>query len=304
VRGSNAWFLTDELDRDLGISATTDKNNRREVMLRLEAKGVVERHAKENKKWRFVNNAFVKINFKSSETVPALDVKFPLELEQLVKVFPGNLVVVAGATNSGKTAMMLDFIYRNQAHRLPMYYFCSEMGDSELKNRLSMFDDISLEDWNFTAIDRSTNFEDVIVPDAINIVDFLELTEEMWVVNTHLTAICKRIGSGLAIVCIQKKVGEKWGRGQEFSAEKSKLYLSMDENRVTVTKGKSWAVRGFNPNNLFTRFTVVDGCRLRRTGEWQKKTMNGYEVVKIPQQPPQHGTQQKRNSEDFDDFDV
>ena len=148
-----------------------------------------------------------------------------------------------------------------------------------------MFDDISLDDWNFKAIDRSTNFEDVIVPDCINIVDFLELTEEMWVVNTHLTAICQRLGAGLAIVCIQKKVGEKWGRGQEFSAEKSKVYLSMDEGKVTITKGKSWAVRGFNPNNLLTHFTVVDGCHLQQTGEWMKKTGEGYVAVKLPKQP-------------------
>jgi hypothetical protein len=157
------------------------------------------------------------------------------------------------------------------------------MGDSELKSRLANFNDISLKDWNFKAIDRSTNFEDVVVPDCINIVDYLEMTEEMWLVNAHLTAICNRVGSGLPIVCIQKKVGEKWGRGQEFSAEKSKLYLSMDENKCTIAKGKSWAVKGFNPNGLMTRFVIHDGCRLKRSGEWQRKTGEGYEAIRIPQ---------------------
>ena len=39
----------------------------------------------------------------------------------------------------------------------------------------------------------------------INIVDYLEMTTELYAVNTHLTAISHKLGSGIAIVGLQKK---------------------------------------------------------------------------------------------------
>ena len=134
------------------------------------------------------------------------------------------------------------------------------MGDVELKERLEQFPGMSIEEWNFRPFDRSTNFADVIAPDCLNIVDYLEITEDLYSINTHLTNIIRMLGNGLAIVAIQKKVGQKWGRGQEFSAEKSKLYLSMDEGKISIVKGKSWVNKKVDPNGLQTKFRIVRGC--------------------------------------------
>jgi len=180
--------------------------------------------------------------FQNATSTGALPFKWPLKIEEYINLFPGNLAVIAGATNAGKTALLLNTVYLNQfTFPMPIYYFCSEMGDVELKERLEQFPDMSIEEWNFRPFDRSTDFADVIAPDCVNIVDYLEITEDLYAINTHLTAITRKLGNGLAIVAIQKKVGQKWGRGQEFSAEKSKLYLSMDERKLTIVKGKSWA---------------------------------------------------------------
>jgi len=238
------WCETPELDRDLGIVSTTDKNNRREILLRLEGRGIVEKHAKLQKQFRFVNKQLTPINFKTATSAGVLPLKWPLKIEEYVNLFPGNLVVVAGATNAGKTALLLNVVYLNQfTFPMPIYYFCSEMGDVELKERLEQFPGMSIEEWNFRPFDRSTDFADVIAPDCLNIVDYLEITEDLFTINTHLTAIIHKLGNGLAIAAIQKKVGQKWGRGQEFSAEKSKLYLSMDERKMTIVKGKSWLIK-------------------------------------------------------------
>jgi hypothetical protein len=74
----------------------------------------------------------------------------------------------------------------------------------------------------------------------------------------------------LAIVAIQKKVGQKWGHGQEFSAEKSKLYLSMDERKLSIVKGKSWANKKIDPNGLRVEFNIARGCEFEMTKEWYK----------------------------------
>ena len=109
----------------------------------------------------------------------------------------------------------------------------------------------------------------MIVPDCVNIVDYLELTEDLWAINTHLTAISRKLGTGLGIVAIQKKDGEKWGRGKEFSGEKSKLYLSMDAGKMTIVKGISWADKKVNPNNLRVEFQISAGTEFTMIKEWE-----------------------------------
>jgi hypothetical protein len=270
-KSGGRWFETPELDRDLGITSVLDKNNRRIIMFRLLTDEIIEQHAKIAKQFRFINKSLSIINFKTASGAGVLPIKWPLQIEQYVNLFPGNLAVVAGATNAGKTALLLNVVYLNHlTFPMPIYYFCSEMGDVELRERLEQFEGMGIEEWNFKAINRSTDFADVIVPDCFNIVDYLELTEDLWAVNTHLTAITKKQGNGLSIVALQKKEGAKWGRGQEFSAEKSKLYLSMDKNKLTIEKGKSWADKKTNPNGLRVAFNISKGCQFEMTQEWTR----------------------------------
>jgi len=211
------------------------------------------------------------IKFKTATSAGVLPFKGPLKIEEYVNLFPGNLAVIAGATNAGKTALLLNAVYLNQfTFPMPIYYFCSEMGDVELKERLEQFPGMSIEEWNFRPFDRSTDFADVIAPDCVNIVDYLEITEDLYAINTHLTAITRKLGNGLAIVAIQKKEGQKWGRGQEFSAEKSKLYLSMDERKMAIVKGKSWVNKKINPNGLRVEFDLIGGCEFEMIKEWYK----------------------------------
>jgi hypothetical protein len=110
----SCWCETPELDRDLGLTSTADKNNRREILIRLEDKEIIEKHPKIQKQFRFVNKQLVPINFMTASSAGVLPFKWPLKIEQYVNLFPGNLVVIAGATNAGKTALLLNTVYLNQ----------------------------------------------------------------------------------------------------------------------------------------------------------------------------------------------
>jgi hypothetical protein len=87
--------------------------------------------------------------------------------------------VIAGAADAGKTALLLNFIKLNQFD-FSIYYQSSEMGKEELASRLVNFEDITLDEWNFNAEERSTDFADVIRPDCINIIDYMELTGDFY----------------------------------------------------------------------------------------------------------------------------
>jgi len=266
VKETTGWWATDELDRDLGISA---KDNRRQILHRLKEQGIVEQHPKVNKHWRYVNKAVTSLDILAAPRLGVLPVKWPLGIEKYVKLFPGNVAVVAGTQNAGKTALLLNFVRLNMGQS-PIYYWCSEMGQDELQDRLSMFPRMNLVDWQKVQWrERAADFEDVIVPDCVNIIDFLEMTDELYRVNTHLTNISHRVGTGLAVVAIQKKEGAKFGRGQEFGLEKPKLYLSMDKGRLTIVKGKSWANPKVDPNGLTIGFKISGGCQFEVTRDWE-----------------------------------
>jgi hypothetical protein len=73
-------------------------------------------------------------------------------------------------------------------------------------------------------------------------------------------------------VAIQKKIGAQLGRGQEFSLEKPRLYLSMDKGRLSIVKGKSWANPKVDPNGLTIGFKITGGCVFEVTGGWEWKS--------------------------------
>lgn len=267
VASTSGWFDTPELDRELALISTAHKNNRREIMLRLEAKGILERHPKVNKQFRYVDPSITNLAFKTATNAGILPLRWPLGIEKYVNIFPGNMVVVAGSPNAGKTALLLNFIRKNQDN-FEIRYYCSEMGAVELRDRLDKFSDMGIEDWKFEAIERAGDFADVLRPDCINIIDYLEMTTELFAINTHLTAISHKLGTGVALVALQKKMGAVFGRGQEFGMEKPKLYLSMDKGKLQIVKGKSWAKANVDPNGLKISFKIIDGCQFQVAGEW------------------------------------
>ena len=270
VKGTHAWWATEELDRDLGFVSASDKDYRGKVLRKLKADGIIEPHPKINKQFRYVNTKVTGLNFKTASSAGVLPIRWPLGVEQFVNLFPGNMAVLAGSPNTGKTAFMLNFIYLNQDN-FPIYYFCSEMGEVELRDRLDKFPGMDIQGWHFQAVDRASDFADVIRPDCVNLIDYLEMTTELYMVNAYLTAISHKLGSGVAIVAIQKKQGATFGRGQEFGLEKPKLYLSLDKGKLQIVKGKSWAKKNVDPNGLQISFKIIDGCSLKRpaTGSCQ-----------------------------------
>jgi uncharacterized protein YndB with AHSA1/START domain len=263
------WWSVDELDNQFGLRFSHDKAARGSIVKTLKETGVIEQHATTNRSFRYVVRELEPMDFKSPQIQPILDIQWALGVEDHVNLYPSNICVVAGSPNAGKTALMLNVAYLNQ-ERFPVYYFSSEMGNAELQSRIKKFEreGISVDDWSMKAFSRNSNFEDVIVPDAINIIDFLEITEAAYNVDYFLTKISERVGNGVAIVAIQKKKGALLGRGQEYSEQKPRLYLSLDQGQMTIVKGKNWAKRDIDPTGLYINYKIEDGYKFVPTTDW------------------------------------
>lgn len=264
---SSAWFTIRELDQELGITAANDKHTRRQALRRLKEARRIEQHQKVNERWRKIDIELVPLDFTRKQHATIMNIHWPLGIEDLVNIYPGNIVCVAGAPNSGKTALLLNVIRLNQ-DRFPIYYWCSEMGEQELQARMELFD-MPLTNWSMQPFVRATDFHEVIKPDAINIIDFMELTETPYIVNDLLTKLNQVIGKGVVIVALQKKIGALLGRGAEYSLEKPRLYLSLDAGKITIVKGKNWAQRNYDPSGLERLFSIEGGAYFIPSTGWQ-----------------------------------
>jgi len=189
-----------------------------------------------------------------------LDIKYPFGIEEYVDTYPKNIIVIAGEPNSGKTAFLLNFAKKNM-DKHEVIYFSSEMGGIELKSRLVKFN-LPMDEWKKVAWkERASDFAAMIRPNAINIIDFLEVHEEFYKVGLFIKQIFDKLDQGIAIIGIQKPKGRDEGLGGQRGIEKPRLYLAMEPGLIKIVKGKNWKYEMINPNGKTRRWKLVAGCR-------------------------------------------
>jgi len=264
VLSSNGVFLSSDFVKEAGLSSMSSREfnkNLSKVFERLANDGLIERHGGRRGCFRRVEKDSEIIDFATADCSTIFDLRWPapFHLERLVKLYPKNIIVVAGASNAGKTGLLLNVVRENMGrHRI--IYFSSEMGAEELRLRLEKFQ-VPISSWRFEARERSANFPDVVVPDAVNIIDYLEVTKDFYEVGGEIKKIFDQLTTGIGIIAIQKKEGQDLGRGGGFTLEKSRLYISMEQGELKIIKGKNWAKPGMNPNGKVFKFKMVDGCK-------------------------------------------
>ena len=263
IRGTQGQWSVEKLDRELGIGSAEGKAHRRVILHRLKEEGLIKRDPEKEGWYRLVVTELDTLPWQEADTANTVDILLPFDIHELVKIFPKNILVIAGAPNAGKTAFCFNFIHLNHhrpelAHLLPIQYFTSEMGAEELKERLGYIPD---SDWNFVAKERSSDFADVIHPDKINVIDYLEIEESFYLVAQELREIHEVLRTGIALIAIQKNANVSLGVGGRFSLDKPRLYLSMDSGSLTLTKAKNWRDRERNPNGKCWKFSLVNGWK-------------------------------------------
>ena len=261
VEQTSGWFDGFRIDKEFSIQTQVGKNTRRVILHRLVQEGLLKRHANKQGMYCLVSAEAPLLDWKNADDGHTIELHWPFSLEWYIKVYSRNLIVIAGSPNAGKTALCLNLIYRNMGGPYDIVYYTSEMGGEEMKSRLLNFEDIELDDWTFECRERSRDFAEVIQPDKVNIVDFLEITDTFYLVGEELRAIFEQLTTGIAIVCLQKKRGAELGRGAEFSLEKPRLYLSMDNNQLKIVKAKNWRSPTVNPNGKKWNYKLIQGCK-------------------------------------------
>jgi len=264
VFDSSGWFDTREIDDELKIYELNDKENRKKVLQRMKVADEITQNPATNRLWRRVDKDADVIDIKGTTRISPKDIRWPFSIEDLYDCRQKNIIVLPGLPDAGKTAFLLNVVAYNQ-DKHDIWYFSSEMTADELLNRLDKFDDV--EEWNFQARERSHNFADVIRPDAINIIDYMEIADYSQAENM-IREIHDKLKTGVAIIALQKNRGTDIARGGMGTMAKARLYMAMDNGRLKIVKCKNWHDKMSNPNGKVATFQLVNGCQFRIIRPW------------------------------------
>jgi len=261
-------FSVTELFNSLQSVTSDEKTNIRQILHRLckAEPPILERHPQKNGFYRRIKTECEEIDFLNA-SCQTIDIKWPLGIERYIITLPKNVMVIAGSKDAGKTGYLLNLVRLNM-NRFSIHYFSSEMGRIELKKRLEKFG-LPIEGWRFKAKERSSNFADVIQPNDINIIDYLEVSEDFYRVGGMLREIYEKLNQGIAIVALQKNRGRDTGVGGDRSLEKPRLYLSLESGKAKIVVGKNWTSE-INPVGLQLDFKLAQGCKFIIQKDWYR----------------------------------
>jgi hypothetical protein len=273
---TNGYFLTTDVHRELQL---TTRDHMKAAVMALSRlceppNPILEKHGDKRGCYRRIENNAELVNFLTAPT-DEFSLTWPMDIHDQCIIYPGNIIMVAGSKSAGKTGFLLNVVKLNQ-NKHEIVYLNSEMGDTEFRKRLELFQDVPLSSWNFKAYHRSSNFADLITPEKkIFIVDFLEVTTDFWKVAQYIQEIHKKLKEGVCIIALQKTEGKDTGRGGDFSKEKARLYLSLDYlsdqkmNRIKITDAKAWRTDR-NPRGLSRQYKLVKGSRFLPVTDWRE----------------------------------
>lgn len=258
IEGAYGTFTTSQVYNDLDIRTPTDKTFIRVNLHRLVQRGEIERGLS-NGTFRKTDRETDIISIEDRISKP-LPLKWPAGLEDYVKIMRKTTVGVAGTMQAGKTAFLLNVAWLNK-DLMPTNYFTSEFGGDELRERLEPFG-YPMEKWRgITFIERSRDFQDVINPDGLNLIDYLEVSDEgeYFKMGIQIKRIYEKLHDGVAVIGLQKKLGSDFGYGGPPTADKPRLYITLEKSTLKIVKAKLWK-GDTNPNGMFRTFKLHKGA--------------------------------------------
>jgi hypothetical protein len=265
-------FTNRDLYEDLAFKSTEDRNNARAALSNLAKVGVIEREKRRAGMWRKVEKELKVMNLLDAE-VENVKLTLPLGLHGLVNFHPGNIILVAGDVDAGKTGFMLNIV-RDNVENFKIRYFSSEMGPQEIKSRIMLFDDFPpLDHPNMQFYERSGNFQDVIQPGEknLNIIDYLEIVENFFEIGKYVKDIHDSLKGAIAIIAVQKR--DQFSDnpiGGVRGLEKPRLAVSLKKGGTAkILKAKNWKT-SINPNNLIRKYKLAQGWRFAPQGSWEE----------------------------------
>lgn len=214
-------------------------------------------------------------------------------IEDCVEIFPGDMILVSGRSNFGKTCMALSIMGENltamYAVLMGSEYTASDGKISpKFKRRMKRMDWVK---WmtddgkpRFDLLPVGSDYEDYVKPDCLNVIDWISLPGEYYLIDRVMKSIKDRVGNGIAVVVIQKNKDAEFGEGGERTERYADVHLRIDsfgesESLLTLGKvkspkgkatGRTWAFSVIDYGANFLKIREVVKCRNCWGKGWKK----------------------------------
>ncbi|KKN16810.1 hypothetical protein LCGC14_0971950, partial [marine sediment metagenome] len=233
-------FEVRDVTSEFNVGSAEGKHNVRQALSNLKREGVL---SGDRGRYRYINRELEPLNWVEADTNEILDIKWPygwgdstsFGFDDNLTLFPNSIVVVSGPTNIGKSGLALNVVALN-CDSWECRYLTNEMGAEELKDRLSNFEEhYALTDEfgssKFEAAVRYDNYEDVILPKGLTVIDYLDPGENAYMVGQQVDAIRRRLNGGVVFIVMQKKMGSEYAIGGQYSEHRARIVLHIDRDK-------------------------------------------------------------------------
>ena len=244
--------------------------------------------ARDGKTFRFIELEVPQIKWWQPTEKKLLEIKWPRGInddtsfgfEESIKIYPGDLVVVAGEGNRGKTTFALNMLIENMDN-YPCTYYSSEFNEIKFRDRIERFNWVDVMKNGlpkFEVLPRQQYYEDLISKrrNNINIIDWIRMDEDPWKIRALLDRITQPLDQGICVVIQQKRTYKNVGEGGEGSVDLASVYLIMTNQRLKVEKVK--VPNLYDPNYKNFGFELVSGTKffnIREVKKCEKCNGNG-----------------------------
>jgi|GEM_PF-1290613 len=296
VEESHGAFTVKDLYSELSLKTDSEKTAARRAIKRLLDKEIVERIGTKNGVYRKIETDLDELDLLNAPSGKT-NIWLPLDVASMVDIYPGNIILISGERNVGKTTLNMITAVNNLDIFNQVHYFNSETGATQFRNKLIKMrdknnDPVEIEKIignGFKVYNRSTDFPDVIQPGKgnLNIVDWIEIPDDFWKMAGILAAIHKKLDGAIAIVNVQKNTGTDVGQGGEGNFNKPTLAINLyrkfyssgkSYGKMKIVKAKEWSGSD-SPEFKCINFRLENGCEIRYDGQWDYERDNRGNII-------------------------
>jgi len=258
------WFSSEDVWRHItGQGVILSVQGKKDVAKKLETgveRKLLRRHGK---KYKAIDKSTVKKSNPftgARENLIKLRTPSMFGFNETINVSEGDVWVIAGESNQGKSTLAMNILGDNM-DSFPCYFISTEMTESKFVKRfrtMSWHDpykengDLKYE-WGFT---DATNYEEMIDPDKINIIDWVGLPDKYYLIENTIRDMKAYLNKGIAVLVLQKKEGQDAPVGGEFAYRRADVCLTISRGLLKVLKVKDWNPP--NPNYKMFAFGITD----------------------------------------------
>lgn len=262
----------------------------RYIIRDLQTQGVVKPVGKNAGRYKVIRRVHpIKIFGVERERRPPFPFKFPKDFDtgmefpfaEKIVIREGDCILIGGVSNYGKTTISMNIIGENIDFNPALLGNEFSMADQPTERFLNRLDAMDWVQWTnsdgedrFTLLPVNDDFAENIIKDRINVIDWINLPGEYYMISPLMEGLKRAIGKGIVIPILQKNEDSTHGRGGAPTRDFADLELLIDkhsefESRLTIGKckeskgfvvGRSWAYGIFNGVRI-TNMREVKKCR-------------------------------------------